>query len=210
MSQVFNFPVRFNNPVTASQGLTGTFYGDGSNLTGASLPGQSVINTTVQSNSANWNTAYSIATAYQSVSGTFATGGLQTTLNHLSTNNIVISSANILQNLIVLGTLSALSAEFITNTFINNITTMSSLSVTGDVTVVGNISATQTIFTLNGNSGNWSTAFQRTSANDLVRSNSTFETPTTGMSAINNVIALSQATYNALTVKQPATLYVIV
>ena len=38
--------------------LSGTFYGDGSNLIGASLPGQAQINTTVVVNSANWNTAY--------------------------------------------------------------------------------------------------------------------------------------------------------
>ena len=38
--------------------LSGTFYGDGSHLIGASLPGQLNINTTVNSNSANWNIAY--------------------------------------------------------------------------------------------------------------------------------------------------------
>jgi hypothetical protein len=45
---------------------------------------------------------------------------------------------------------------------------------------------------------------------NLVRSTSTLETPTTGISAINNVVALTQATYDALTVKLPTTLYVIV
>ena len=77
MSQTFTFPVEFQQPVTASQGLTGTFYGDGSNLTGASLPGQESVNTTVQSNSGNWNSAYTNVnsnsanwnTAYQNISG---------------------------------------------------------------------------------------------------------------------------------------------
>lgn len=45
---------------------------------------------------------------------------------------------------------------------------------------------------------------------NLVSSTSTLETPTTGISAINNVVALTQATYDALTVKLPTTLYVII
>lgn len=104
--------------------------------------------------------------------------------------------------------------------FDNNITATKGFSVFGtmtaldlfinSVTVSGNISATQSIFALSGNSNSWNTAFQRTSANDIVRSNSTFETPTTGISAINNIVALSQTAYNALTIKLPATLYVII
>jgi hypothetical protein len=176
--QVFTFPVNFRAPVTVSQGVTGTFYGDGSNLVGASLPGQQNINTTVQTNSANWNS-----------------GGLQTTLNYISTNNVIISSANILGNLNVSGTLSALSAVITTNTFISNVTSVPSLSVGGNLTVVGNISATGTVFS---------------SGAPVVVSTSTFETPTTGISAISNIVALSQANYNALTVKLPTTLYVIV
>ena len=39
--------------------LSGTFYGDGSNLIGASLPGQADINTLVRGTSAEWNAAYS-------------------------------------------------------------------------------------------------------------------------------------------------------
>jgi len=59
-------------------------------------------------------------------------------------------------------------------------------------------------------SGNWEAAYQAISANDLIRSNSTFETPTTGISAINNIVYLSQETYNSLAVILPSTLYVIV
>jgi len=52
-NQVFTFPVQFQSPVTVSQGLTGTFYGDGSNLVGASLPGQQEVNSIVQQTSGN-------------------------------------------------------------------------------------------------------------------------------------------------------------
>jgi hypothetical protein len=233
MSQTFIYPVFFQQPVTVSNGLTGTFYGDGSNLSGAALPGQQNINTTVQqisgtsttvqsnsatawnyqgtdlkaltgkyedtsttvqsnsatawnyqgtdlkaltgkyedtsttvqTNSANWNTAYTIATSYQSVSSTFATGGLQTTLNYLSTNNLKLSSADVLGNLIVYGTLSALSAEFIniTNSFVSNVTSVSSLFVDGDLTVSGNISGNnlRTSFNLGSATGNYSFAGNR-------------------------------------------------
>jgi hypothetical protein len=52
--------------------LSGTFYGDGSHLIGASLPGQANINTTVTNTSGHWNTAFNTATDYQSISGSFA------------------------------------------------------------------------------------------------------------------------------------------
>ncbi len=275
MSQTFTFPVNFQAPVTINDGLTGTFYGDGSNLVGASLPGQEDLNTVVQSssattwnyqgtdlkelsanwentytavqgNSGNWNEAYNISTEYQNASALFATGGLQTTLEYLSTNNIVISSADVLGDLVVYGTLSAVSAAFVTttNTFVSNITSVSSLEVSGTLVVLGDIlSGSQSlldIFAFSSHShllsaitdagtaakmasgdfvsiteyqsvtSNWETAYQQTSANDLVRSNETFETPTTGISAIQNIVSLSQATYDALDIKLPTTLYVIV
>jgi len=46
----------FFNSVSAIS-LSGIFYGDGSNLIGASLPGQEAINTLVQTNSAAWSAA---------------------------------------------------------------------------------------------------------------------------------------------------------
>jgi hypothetical protein len=49
--------------------LSGVFYGDGSNLIGASLPGQASINTLVRSNSASWNSAYASTTALNLSSG---------------------------------------------------------------------------------------------------------------------------------------------
>ena len=57
----------FTSSVSAPA-LSGVFYGDGSNLIGASLPGQTNINTVVISQSANWNTGYS--NAIYTVNGT--------------------------------------------------------------------------------------------------------------------------------------------
>jgi len=47
------------NNLSSQGAVCGTFYGDGSQLIGASLPGQSTINTIVTSNSANWQSVYS-------------------------------------------------------------------------------------------------------------------------------------------------------
>jgi hypothetical protein len=63
------------------------------------------------------------------------------------------------------------------------------------LTVAGSISSTGSIFT---------------SAGPVVASTSTLETPTTGISAVSNIVAVTQATYNALTVKLPTTVYLIV
>jgi len=150
MSQTFTFPVIFQQPVTVSQGLTGTFYGDGSNLIGASLPRQQEVNsivqqtsgeilalpnifpygdfindlvndnfgiyfnqaedsyTTVRSNSANWNNAYNISTAYSSVSSSFATN---TNLNAVSS---LLTPLTLTNNL---------TSQLVNNTNFNNYTT---------------------------------------------------------------------------------------
>jgi hypothetical protein len=145
MSQTFTFPIRFQQPVTVSQGLTGTFYGDGSNLVGTSLPGQQEVNSIVESTSGNT----------------------------LFLNDYVQETVN-------------------------------------DIFGIYFDQAEDSYTTVRSNSSNWNSAYQRVSANDLVRSNQTLETPTTGLSTINNIISLSQATYDALTIKLPTTLYVIV
>jgi hypothetical protein len=102
--------------------LSGVFYGDGSNLIGASLPGQASINTLVRSNSANWdsayasttalnlssgfwNSAYNIATDYQSISSSFATN---TALN--------AASATLLPTTVYQNT----SGSFATNTLLQS------------------------------------------------------------------------------------------
>lgn len=59
---------------------------------------------------------------------------------------------------------------------------------------------------------NWESTYTTYNNNSgyYVSSNSTLETPTTGLSTVNNIVSLSQATYDALTVKLPTTMYVIV
>lgn len=52
--------------------------------------------------------------------------------------------------------------------------------------------------TLNSNSAYW------------VQSKSTLESPTTGLSTVNNFVVLTQATYNALNFKNPSTLYFVI
>jgi hypothetical protein len=78
---------------------------------------------------------------------------------------------------------------------LNNRVGIGTDSIANALTVVGNVSATGTVFS---------------SGAPVVVSSSRFETPTTNISSINNIVALSQATYDALTVKLPSTLYVIV
>jgi hypothetical protein len=68
-------------------------------------------------------------------------------------------------------------------------------SVANALTVVGRVSATDTVFS---------------SGAPVVVSSPRFETTTTNISSISNIVTLSQATYNALTIKQPTTLYVII
>lgn len=61
-------------------------------------------------------------------------------------------------------------------------------------------------------SGNWQDTFTNVQSNSsfYIQSRSTLETPTTGISAINNIVVLSQSTYDTLTVKLPNTYYIIV
>jgi hypothetical protein len=98
----------------------------------------------------------------------------------------------------------------VTNYLSTNNVLISGLRVTNGLTVVGNVSSTGIVYASGGNSSNWNSAYQQTSASDLVRSNTTFETPTTGLSTIQNIVSLSLETYNNLTVKLPGTLYVVV
>ena len=78
---------------------------------------------------------------------------------------------------------------------LNNRVGIGTDSVANALTVVGSVSATGTVFS---------------SGAPVVVSSSQFETTTTNISSISNIVTLSQATYNALTVKQPTTLYVII
>ena len=61
-------------------------------------------------------------------------------------------------------------------------------------------------------SGNWQSTYTTFQSNSsfYIQSRSTLETPTTGISAVSNIVFLKQATYNALNVKLSTTMYVIV
>jgi hypothetical protein len=141
--------------------------------------------------------------------------------NYLSTNHVTISSATVLQDLIIYGNLSAINIQNInlTSYDVTEITTTSALQVSGTLNVIGPILSSSidlsNLFVTNSYfrqiSGSFVTDTDLTQTLlPYVKSTSTLETPTTGISAINNIVALSQATYNALTVKLPTTLYIIV
>jgi hypothetical protein len=87
------------NTISAGS-LSGVFYGDGSNLIGASLPGQANINTLVRSNSGQWDSVYTIVNTNSAVNWNYQgtdlkalSGGWQSTSNvfqNQSANNISV------------------------------------------------------------------------------------------------------------------------
>ena len=113
-----------NNLSTSGSICAGTFYGDGSNLVGASLPGQAGINTLVRNTSGNWNTAYNVATSYSSVSSTFATYTDVNTLTSLLVTNTTFGNyqtnvANTTATLLPTSVYQNASGSFATNTALN-------------------------------------------------------------------------------------------
>jgi hypothetical protein len=84
----------------SSQGVVSAayFYGDGSNLIGASLPGQSAVNTVVRESSGNWNSAYTYlnsATANTLTLNNLSIGGsiyLQGSAYAVSTSQLVVGN----------------------------------------------------------------------------------------------------------------------
>jgi hypothetical protein len=121
---------------------------------------------------------------------------------HVTTESLQLSAAtwDAVSTIVQQGSSNWYSASGAALNAANNFTQTNFLplsggTLTGQLNVTSNISATQTVFS---------------SGAPVVVSSSTFETPTTGISAISNIVALSQASYNALTVKLPTTLYVIV
>jgi hypothetical protein len=63
------------------------------------------------------------------------------------------------------------------------------------LTISGNISSTQTVFASGG---------------QVIVSSPSVETLTSGLSTVANIVALSQTTYDSLTIKRPDTYYIIV
>lgn len=241
-----------NNLSAPGNICAGTFYGDGSNLTGASLPGQAGINSLVTNTSGNWNTAYNVATSYSSVSSSFVTNTTVNTLTSLLTLTTTTRTlTGLLTPLTTTNTLTSLllptsvyqnaSGSFATNTTVNTLTsllvkttdlntlsgtlltrtdanTLSSLltplTVTNTLTSLlvkttdlNTLSATlltrtdaNTLSSLllpttiyQNASGNWQTAYQRVSANNLY-----LNANTTSLSALNATLVvqtISAASY---------------
>jgi hypothetical protein len=106
----------------------------------------------------------------------------------------------------------------------NNFLFLSGGLLSNNLTVSGYLSSTNTIYSVEGNSSNWqsvystvqntssnwNTSYQQISANDIVRSNLTLESPVTGISAVRNMVVLYQSSYDDLVVKTPNTFYIIV
>jgi hypothetical protein len=190
-----------------------------------------VNNTFVEEFSGNWQGTY---TTVRQNSASWSSGSSTASfLSYLSTNQVTVSSLNVLDNLIVLGTLSAVSISAINVNQTTTTTSTSSLEVSGTLNVLGPILSSNTnlknIFVTNYELGQLSGSFgtnnselaqiSSTFVTDFeltqtlrtyVQSNSSLETPSTNISAVQNIVAMSQANYNALTVKLPTTLYVIV
>ena len=163
-----------NNLSTSGSICAGTFYGDGSNLVGASLPGQADINTLVQNTSGNWNDVYSL------VSTTTAT---TFNVNNLTTSGKVgvkqaplyfdTDAANIGNSY---GTFGIGASNDISITPNNNLVLSPAVGYNVGVntsapnqklTVSGNISSSNVIYDATGNSNNWNnsyTSYKTTSA----------------------------------------------
>ena len=147
-----------NNLSTPGSVYAGTYYGDGSHLIGASLPGQAGINTVVQNTSGNWNTAYNISTNYSSVSSMFATN---TTVNTLSSLLTLTTTTNNLTSLLVKTTdLNTLSSTLLTRTDANTLSSLLTLTTTTK-TLTGLLVKTTDFNTLS------TTLLTRTDANTL-------------------------------------------
>ena len=110
--------------------LSGTFYGDGSNLIGASLPGQSDINTLVQTSSASWD--------YQGTDLKDLSANWQNTFTEFSNASASYSTSNFVQS---------------------NFLPLSGGIVSGPLSVNGDLSSSNIVYSGNGNSDQWNGSF---------------------------------------------------
>jgi len=167
-----------NNLSTPGSICAGTFYGDGSHLIGASLPGQAGINSLVQNTSGNWNTSYNIATAYSSVSSSFLTSIPQSLSGNWQSTY---------------ATVCALSSNW--NTAYNIATAYSSISSSFLTNIPLSLSGNwqSTYATVCALSSNWQSAYSRVSANNLY-----LNANTTSLSALSTFLVvqtISAASY---------------
>ena len=140
------------------------------NVVVSALTFSTIISSLSSGNSIQWNQAYDVATTYQSASGSFATKSsiIPTVTNHLSTNNVLISSLNIIDKLTATDIFGAGTEAIFSDT--NNQTGFGlgtlTLNFTNGVyiptslTVVGNVNGS------NLNISNWNsvyTSYQNTS-----------------------------------------------
>jgi hypothetical protein len=131
--------------------LSGTFFGDGSNLTGLALPGQQNINTVVQSSSANWNSAYTTVQSNSSTTWNYQGTDLKAlTGKYEDTSTVVQSNSsdwNEAYNTAT--TYSNVSGTFATKNFVDNkFLPLSGGTLTGQLTGT-TIRLADTIFTGN-------------------------------------------------------------
>jgi hypothetical protein len=145
------------NNLSTQGNIHGTFYGDGSNLIGASLPGQANVNTAVTAGSGNWNSAYASTTALNLSSGKW--NNAYTSVAQTSTNwNSAYASTTAL-NLSTSSWNNAYTSVAQTssnwNTAYSFVTGASSSFTTGTLTVSSTfptVSDNQTLLVITGNS----------------------------------------------------------
>lgn len=145
--------------------------------------GNTSVNALVISTSANWNTAYAVATTYQNASGSFATNTLlQSTsalLTPLTTTNTLTGS--------LYSTLQSTSALLTPLTLTNTLTSQLVLNSTLN-SLSGNWQSTYT--TVSSNSSNWQTGYNNAIYNVNGTANQITVTPA-GNNTGNNSVTVS-------------------
>ena len=132
---------------------TGIYYGDGSNLTGVSLPGQAELNTVVQTNSASWNYQ---GTDIKSLTSDWV-GGNAAFTNLISNSAAYLSSVN----------LSFLSVSANWNSVYSTVLANSATNWNYQGTDLKDLSANwqSTLTTVSSNSAKWESVYSSVAAN---------------------------------------------
>jgi hypothetical protein len=158
----------------------------------------------------NWESTYSTVSSLSS-------GWLTT--NYLSTNNVLISSVTILDqvsaagNVFIDGDLVSVKSIFAGSLTAATVLYVDSNSKVGintelpnnELTVIGNVSATNVVYASGGNSTLWNETYTNVSSNSATYVK-TVETTTPGISAVTTIVAVSALPLT----QQPGTLYILV